>query len=58
MRIGILGGGQLAKMSALAAYKLVFFVNILEKNLNSPAGLLTKNDYAGWVDDDEILREF
>lgn len=58
MRIGILGGGQLAKMSALAAYKLGFFVNILEKNLNSPAGLLTKNDYTGWVDDDEILREF
>lgn len=58
MRIGILGGGQLAKMSALAAYKLGFFVNILEKNLNSPAGLLTKNDYAGWVNDDEILREF
>jgi 5-(carboxyamino)imidazole ribonucleotide synthase len=58
MRIGILGGGQLAKMSALAAYKLGFFVNILEKNLNSPAGLLTKNDYAGWVDDDEILEKF
>lgn len=58
MRIGILGGGQLAKMSTLAAYKLGFSVNILEKKLNSPAGLMTKNDFEGWVDNDDMLIAF
>ncbi len=56
--IGILGGGQLARMSAYQAYKLGFDIAILEKNKNSPAGQLTKNEFVGWVDDPELLRDF
>jgi 5-(carboxyamino)imidazole ribonucleotide synthase len=56
--IGILGGGQLARMSAIQAYKLGFDVAILEKEINSPAGQLTKNDFAGWVDDRKVLKKF
>lgn len=56
--IGILGGGQLAKMSALAAYKLGLSVNILERTKNSPAGQLTKNEFVGWVDDKNLLKRF
>lgn len=56
--IGILGGGQLAKMSTLAAYRLGFSVNILEKTKNSPAGKITKNELIGWVDDKKILKKF
>jgi 5-(carboxyamino)imidazole ribonucleotide synthase len=57
-KIGILGGGQLARMSAYQAYKLGFDVVILEKELNSPAGQLTKNDFAGWVTDEDSLKKF
>lgn len=56
--IGILGGGQLARMSAYAAYRLGFDVAILEKEINSPAGQLTKNEFTGWVDDEKILKQF
>lgn len=58
LKIGILGGGQLAKMSTLAAYRLGFTVNILEKTKNSPAGKITKNEFIGWVDDKRTLRKF
>lgn len=56
--IGILGGGQLARMSAIQAYKLGFEVSILEKELNSPAGQLTKYDYAGWVNNKSVLNKY
>lgn len=57
-RIGILGGGQLAKMSGLCAFKLGFDITILEKALNSPAGMMTKNDFEGWVDNDNVMTNF
>jgi 5-(carboxyamino)imidazole ribonucleotide synthase len=57
-KIGILGGGQLAKMSALAAYRLGFEINILEKEKSSPAGKITPNEFVGWVDDKNILKKF
>ncbi len=57
-RIGILGGGQLAKMSAFCAFRLGFDISILEKNLNSPTGMMTKNDFEGWVDNDKIMTDF
>ncbi len=57
-KIGILGGGQLARMSAYQAYKLGFEIAILEKKYNSPAGMLTKNDFEGWVEDEEQLLKF
>ena len=56
--IGILGGGQLARMSAYQAFKLGFDVAILEKEKNSPAGQLTKKEYVGWVDNESVLKEF
>lgn len=56
--IGILGGGQLARMSAYQAYKLGFDIAILEKEKNSPAGQLTKKEFVGWVDNEEILKKF
>jgi 5-(carboxyamino)imidazole ribonucleotide synthase len=56
--IGILGGGQLARMSAMQAYKLGLDVAILEKHKNSPAGQLTKKEFIGWVNDDDVLNNF
>lgn len=56
--IGILGGGQLARMTAVEAYKMGFEVAILEKELNSPAGQLTKYDFAGWFDNKKLLKYF
>lgn len=56
--IGILGGGQLARMSAYQAYKLGFDVAILEKRKDSPAGQLTHKEFVGWVDDKSILKKF
>lgn len=56
--IGILGGGQLARMSLLAAQRIGFDVAILEKQKNSPAGQLTKHEFIGWIDDDNVLKNF
>lgn len=56
--IGILGGGQLARMSAFQAYKLGLNVSILEKNEYSPAGSLTKNEFIGWIDNENIIKNF
>jgi 5-(carboxyamino)imidazole ribonucleotide synthase len=56
--IGILGGGQLARMSTQAAVRLGFEVAILEKETHSPAGQLTCNEFIGWVNDDKVLRKF
>lgn len=56
--IGILGGGQLARMSSFQAYKLGFNIAILEKNKNSPAGQLTHNEFVGWVNEKELLNKF
>lgn len=56
--IGILGGGQLAKMSLQAAARLGLDVAILEKEKHSPAGRLTQNEFVGWIDDGKILKRF
>ncbi len=56
--IGILGGGQLAKMSTLAASRLGFDVAIMDKEMRSPAGQLTHNESIGWVDDELHLKSF
>jgi 5-(carboxyamino)imidazole ribonucleotide synthase len=56
--IGFLGGGQLARMSALAAYRLGFKVAVFESIENSPAGMLTKLDFSGSINDDQKLKEF
>ncbi|WP_304130299.1 5-(carboxyamino)imidazole ribonucleotide synthase [Ignavibacterium album] len=56
--IGILGGGQLARMSAMQAIRMGFDIAIMEKEKNSPAGILTKKEFIGWVDQKEVLDEF
>lgn len=56
--IGILGGGQLARMSAFQAIKMGFDVAILEKEKDSPAGVLTKKEFVGWVDNKEVFNQF
>jgi 5-(carboxyamino)imidazole ribonucleotide synthase len=56
--IGILGGGQLARMSSFAAKRLGFNVAVLEKEKNSPAGQLANKEYIGWVNDNHLMRKF
>jgi len=45
--LGILGGGQLAKMTAQAAYRMGLRVAIIEHGEDSPAGVMTKLEFAG-----------
>jgi 5-(carboxyamino)imidazole ribonucleotide synthase len=55
--IGILGGGQLAKMSAQAAYKLGLRVAVIEPADSSPAGVMTQKEFTGgWLDSVELDR--
>lgn len=57
LTLGILGGGQLAKMMAIEAYKLGMNVAIIEKGENTPAGDMTKLDFTnGWNDKTELDR--
>jgi len=56
--IGILGGGQLAKMSTIAASRLGLDIAIMEKEMHSPAGQLTHKEHIGWVDDEMHIRSF
>jgi len=58
IKIGILGGGQLARMSTIPAKQLGFDVVIMDKEKNSPAAQLTNNEFVGWVDDEKILKSF
>ncbi len=55
LKIGILGGGQLAKMLAQVAQRMGMNVAIIENHPNSPAGEITKLDfYRGWNNKDEL----
>ncbi len=57
MTFGILGGGQLAKMLAQAAYRMGLNIAIIENGSNSPAGDMTKLDFTnGWFDDSELMK--
>ncbi len=56
-RIGIVGGGQLAKMTALAAMQLGCEIIILEKNQDAPSNsLATETLYGDWDDSDTLLK--
>jgi len=57
-RLGIIGGGQLARMTALAALPLGCEVSILEQNPLSPAAQLTPLTITGDWADAEKLRKF
>lgn len=55
--LGILGGGQLAKMTAQEAYRMGMRVAVIEHGEHSPAGVMTKLEFpGGWKDADELER--
>lgn len=56
-RIGIVGGGQLAKMTAQAAQQLGCELVILERNQQSPAlGLSAEFIIGDWDDPEQLIR--
>lgn len=56
-RLGIIGGGQLAKMTAMAALQLGCDVVVLERSRISPAASLATHSLIGdWDDPDELLK--
>lgn len=54
-RLGIIGGGQLAKMTAMSALRLGCDVLVLERNNYSPAANLATHSIVGDWDDPEAL---
>lgn len=55
--IGILGGGQLARMSAYAAFRLGMTVAVYERTPNSPASQVTPYSFVGeWSDKSELEK--
>lgn len=56
-RIGIIGGGQLAKMTALAGLQLGCDVIVLERSQASPAATLALHAIVGDWDDPAVLME-
>jgi len=56
-RLGIVGGGQLAKMTALASLQMGCDVVVLERNLHSPAANLACHSIVGdWDDPKDLLQ--
>jgi len=58
LTIGILGGGQLARMTVLAATRLGLKTIVLEDHADSPAGQLATYEVVGHWSDDEALAHF
>lgn len=56
--IGILGSGQLGRMSALAAAKLGIKVHIYSTEEDSPAGQVAAKTFIGAYDDEDKLKAF
>ena len=56
--IGIVGGGQLGRMSALAAARLGYRVHILTPEADSPAAQVSAGVTVGAYDDPDALRAF
>ena len=56
-RVGIIGGGQLAKMTALAGLQLGCDVVVLERNRHSPAANLASHSIVGdWDDPEDLIQ--
>lgn len=58
LTLGIIGGGQLAKMLAQAAYRLGLRVAILEHGADSPAGRMTQLEFPEGWNSPETLAAF
>ncbi len=56
--IGLLGGGQLGRMFAIAARRLGYRVHILSPETDSPAGQLADLEVSASYADEQVLREF
>lgn len=56
--LGLLGGGQLAKMTAQEAYRIGLRVSVIEHGADSPAGMMTKKEYPGGWKNAEDLEGF
>jgi 5-(carboxyamino)imidazole ribonucleotide synthase len=56
--IGIVGGGQLGRMTALAAARLGYRCHILSEEKDSPAGLVSAGEIVGAFDDEATLAAF
>jgi 5-(carboxyamino)imidazole ribonucleotide synthase len=56
--IGILGGGQLGRMLAMAAARLGFRVHVYEPGTNPPAGEVAAKTYTAGYDDHAALEAF
>ncbi len=55
--LGILGGGQLAKMLAAAGYRMGINIAIIETYANTPAGDMTKLEFPnGWENEEELEK--
>ena len=55
--IGIIGGGQLARMTAIAAYRLGINIAILDPDVNSPASQIIQKRVVGSLNDISKLKE-
>jgi 5-(carboxyamino)imidazole ribonucleotide synthase len=58
VRLGIIGGGQLARMTAIAALPLGCEVIVIEKNPSSPAARLSPDSVVGDWNDPATLSKF
>ena len=56
--IGIVGGGQLGRMSAIAAARLGYRAHILTEEADGPAAQVSAGVTVGAYDDPEVLRTF
>ncbi len=55
-RIGIVGGGQLARMLIFEAKKLGFYVTVLDPTPNSPAGQVADKQILASLDDPKAMQ--
>jgi len=55
--IGIIGGGQLARMTAYAAYRMGLEIAILDPEPDSPAGQIAHLKLVGSLNDVSMLEE-
>ena len=56
--IGILGGGQLAKMLAVAASRIGYKTHIFDPNPESPAFEIAYHKTIASFNDNELLKKF
>jgi 5-(carboxyamino)imidazole ribonucleotide synthase len=56
--VGLIGGGQLGRMFAIAARRMGYRVHTLEPAPDSPAGQISDREFAAAYDDLEKLGEF